>query len=462
MCSLNDCIYDGNKDEINNAKDLSTNTTLCRKCKHKDIDVLLTQSGYCKTCFLTVTSHKFRASLGKSKIIHRGDSILVDHSGELNSTVLLHLIKSGMSESTHKKLIFKTIVLYIDDGSTMGRTIDERKILKHKIAKEIKIFGFNGYIVSLSQILSQEDTLDIKSIDQEIYHTQHKDHLHVILDNLSDNTSRTDLLNQLRRRLLISAARKLGCNKVFVADSAMDIATKVLGDICLGRGAQLSTLANFCDARCVDIKILKPLRNFTQPELIYYLEHYEIKSVQLRESNVTGPTTSIQALARNFTVGLESQFSGTVSTIFCTAEKINPRINAQQNAEDNCVLCDARLDATPSSDEISAVRAIEVSSLISSNIETKTFNNKENEELNCTSLCSDDEIYCDDNTECDCKNSKKRKITTEDIWRYLCYSCKLIFKNSEILNTLPVPLLFAVKQRLALKSMREEIDGFLL
>ncbi|KMQ91085.1 fatty-acid amide hydrolase 2, partial [Lasius niger] len=303
---------------------------------------------------------KFRASLGKSKIIHHGDSILVDHLGELNSTVLLHLIKSGMSESAHKKLIFKTIVLYIDDGATMGRTIDERNILQRKIAKEIKDFGFNGYVVSLNQVLSEEDALDIKSIDQDVYH-EHEDRLRAILDNLPDNTSRTDLLNQLRRRLLVSAARKLSCNKVFVADSAMDIATKALGDICLGRGAQLSTLANFCDARCADIKILKPLRNFTQQELIYYSEHYEIKSVKLREFNVTTPATSIQALAHNFTAGLESQFSGTVSTIFRTAEKISPRINAQQNAEDNCVLCDARLDATSSNDEVSAVRAIEVS-----------------------------------------------------------------------------------------------------
>lgn len=342
----------------------------------------------------------------------------------------------------------------------MGRTIDERNILQRKIAKEIKDFGFNGYVVSLNQVLSEEDALDIKPIDQDVYH-KHEDRLRAILDNLPDNTSRTDLLNQLRRRLLVSAARKLSCNKVFVADSAMDIATKALGDICLGRGAQLSTLANFCDARCADIKILKPLRNFTQQELIYYSEHYEIKSVKLREFNVTTPATSIQALAHNFTAGLESQFSGTVSTIFRTAEKISPRINAQQNAEDNCVLCDARLDATSSNDEVSAVRAIEVSRLVSSNIETRTPSNKENGESNSTILCSDDKIYCNDNTECDCKNSK-RKITPEDVWRYLCYSCRLIFRNSEILNTLPVPLLFTVQQRLALKNMREEINDFLL
>lgn len=340
----------------------------------------------------------------------------------------------------------------------MGRTIDERNILQHKIAKEIKDSGFNGYVVSLNQVLSKENTIDIKPIDQETCH-EHEDHLCTILNNLPDNTSRIDLLNQLRRRLLISAARKLGCNKVFVTDSTMEIATKVLGDICLGRGAQLSTLANFCDTRA-DIKILKPLRSFTQQELVYYSEHYKIKSIKLKESNVTTPVTSIQALARNFTADLESQFFGTISTIFRTAEKISPRISLQQNAEDNCVLCDARLNATSSIEEVSAMRAIKVSKLMSSNIEIRTSNNKENGESNCTNLCLDDKIYCNNNIKCGCKN--KEKITAEDVWRYLCYSCRLIFRNSENLSTLPISLLFTVQQRLALKNMREEINDFLL
>nr|XP_012218136.1 PREDICTED: cytoplasmic tRNA 2-thiolation protein 2 isoform X2 [Linepithema humile] len=322
MCSLNDCRYNDDNETPNNAKDAVMNATQCRKCRFEDVDVLLVgQSGYCKTCFLTVTNHKFRAALGKSKIIRHGDLILIDHSGELNATVLLHLIRAGMSESAHKKLIFKIIVLYIDDSVVMGRTNEERNTLQHKIAEEIKDYGFNGYVVSLSQVLSKEDILSIIPIDQQQINNENDDQLYTILANLSDETSRTDLLSQLRRRLLLSAARKLNCNKVFIADSAMDIATKVLGDICLGRGAQLSVLANFCDTRCTDVKILKPLRDFTQQELLYYSKYHRIESVKLRELIVTIPTTSIQTLACNFTIELDSQFSGTVSTIFRTAEK---------------------------------------------------------------------------------------------------------------------------------------------
>ncbi|KYM96481.1 Cytoplasmic tRNA 2-thiolation protein 2 A [Cyphomyrmex costatus] len=433
---------------------------LCRKCKHENANILLVgQSGYCKACFLNVTNHKFRAALGKSKIIRRGDKILINHSGELNSTVLLHLIKAGMSESAHKRLIFEIVILYVDDN--MQKT-NERDMLRHKIAEETKASGFNSYAVSMSQVLNEEDTLDIKPMDQEINY-ENDNRLHAILANLSDNTSRTDFLNQLRRRLLLSAARKLNCNKIFVADSAADIATKVLGDVCLGRGAQLSMQANFCDTRCVDIKILKPMRDFTQPELVYYSKYHKISPVKSTQASITA--TSIQALACNFAMELESQFSGTISTVFRTADKISPRSNVQQSIEDNCVLCDARLDFVPSGNEVTAMRAIEVSKLVSSKCSnTISSNNEENgvSHTNYLFMHSDNNGCCNDNVDCNCENNRKRQVTTEDIWRHLCYSCRRIFQNSDILHNLPLPLLFTVQQRTALKKMREKINDFLL
>ncbi|KAG5315574.1 CTU2 protein, partial [Pseudoatta argentina] len=457
MCSLNDCIFDDNNDDIPK-KDLSLDTTLCRKCRCENADILLLgQSGYCNTCFLNVTNHKFRAALGKSKIIRHGDKILIDHSGELNSTVLLHLIKAGMSESAHKRLIFEAVILYVDDN--MQKT-NERDILQHKIAEETKASGFNSYAVSMSQVLSEEDALDIKPIDQEINY-ENDNRLHAILANLSDDTSRADFLNQLRRRLLLSAARKLNCNKIFVADSVADIAMNVLGDVCLGRGAQLSTQANFCDARCIDIKILKPMRDFTQQELVYYSEYHKINPVKSIEDSV--PATSIQALTRNFTMELESQFSGTISTVYRTADKISPRSNVQQSLENNCALCDARLDFVPSGNEVTAMRAIEVSKLMSSKcIDTISSNNEENGKSNFLFTHSDNNGCCNDNANCNCKNNRERQVTTEDVWRHLCYSCRQIFRNSDVLHNLPLPLLLAVQQRAALKKMREKINDFLL
>ncbi|XP_011170189.2 cytoplasmic tRNA 2-thiolation protein 2 [Solenopsis invicta] len=463
MCSINSCTLDDSDDEIckNKEKDsLARDTALCRKDKCQNASALLVgRNSYCMTCFLNDTNHKFRAALGKSKIIRHGDLILVDHTGELNSTVLLHLIKAGMSESTHKKLIFKTVVLYIDGCTVEEKTSEERETLRQKIAEETKASGFDGYAISMSEVLNEDDTLDIKPMEQEI-NNKNYNRLRAILTSLSNETSKTDFLNQLRRRLLLLAARKLNCNKIFVADTALDIATRVLGDVCLGRGAKLSTQANFCDARCADIKILKPMREFTQQELIYYSDYHKINFI---ESVVPSKSTSIQTLARNFTMKQESQFSNTVSTIFRTADKISPRGDVQQNAEDNCALCDTRLDFVPSGSEVTAMRAIEVSKLVSSkSVNASSLNNEQNGELNYLALCSDNSEHCNDNAECSCKNNRKGQVTREDILRHLCYSCRLIFQNSDILDTLPSSLLSAVQQRIALENMRNKISDFLL
>lgn len=341
----------------------------------------------------------------------------------------------------------------------MEKTNEKRDMLRHKITEETKASGFDGYTISMSQVLNEEATLDIKPIDEEINY-ENDDRLRAILADLSDDTSRMDLVNQLRRRLLLSAARKLNCNKIFVADSAMDIATKVLGDVCLGRGTQLSIQANFCDARCADVKILKPMRDFTQQELIYYSEYHQINSVKSVELSTP---TSLQTLARNFTTGLESQFSGTISTVFRTADKIRSKDSAQQRGiENNCALCDARLDFVPFDNGVTAMRAIEVSKLVSSRCVNASFlSNEENGDSNCL-IPHMDNKECRNDSDCSCKSNMKSQVTAEDVWRYLCYSCKRIFRNSEILHTLPSPLLLAVQQRIALDSMRQKISDFLL
>lgn len=91
---------------------------LCKKCGCQEVEISLkNKNKYCKMCFLTVSTHKFRATLGKSKLMQPTDSVLVAHSGKANSTVLLHLLKGNVHESVSKMLHFPFKVLYIDGKS---------------------------------------------------------------------------------------------------------------------------------------------------------------------------------------------------------------------------------------------------------------------------------------------------------------------------------------------------------
>ena len=67
-----------------------------------------------RDCFLSYFVHKFRSTIGKSKQIRPGDRVLIAISGGLSSSALLHLIRDGLDESSHKKLRFEPTFIYID------------------------------------------------------------------------------------------------------------------------------------------------------------------------------------------------------------------------------------------------------------------------------------------------------------------------------------------------------------
>jgi len=75
-----------------------------------------------------MVTHKFRATLGKSKLVNRGERVLVCVSGSQSSVSLLHMIWTGLQQSTYKRLTFDPVVLYID-----GKNMTNVKPIKFKL-----------------------------------------------------------------------------------------------------------------------------------------------------------------------------------------------------------------------------------------------------------------------------------------------------------------------------------------
>lgn len=73
--------------------------------------------GLFRDCFLSSVTHKFRACLGKSRVMRPGDRVLVGFSGGDRSAALLHLIQSGLADTSHKRLMIEPLVLFIDGRS---------------------------------------------------------------------------------------------------------------------------------------------------------------------------------------------------------------------------------------------------------------------------------------------------------------------------------------------------------
>ncbi|XP_046628098.1 cytoplasmic tRNA 2-thiolation protein 2 isoform X1 [Neodiprion virginianus] len=466
MCSVNDAEIETDDELMQPDEVPQTEGAICKKCNENNAEVVLrVKDTYCSTCFLAASTHKFRATIGKSKLVRPTDSILIGHSGKAGSTVLLHLIKAGMSEAVHKRLMYKTTVLYVDDGAVLGQTVDQRKSTISAIREQVHGLGFTGYAVSLNESLHSSEP-KIYPLDEEAEDLKGDSDVVDLFNAVSSYTSKEELLHKLRQKLLISVARSLGCCKVFTADGATDLAITILSNIALGRGAQLPLDVGFVDSRELDIRILRPMRDFTRKELIYYLNFHKLETIQTPGlTTKKEPYTSIQKLTEKFVTELNTEFSGTVSAIFRTGEKLSIGNLEASNLIETCALCRAQLDTVFT--DTSSLQATEFSKLISAegpkgNIGKAAFELKK---FPCVIDAAENVLLRDskncDNCSCS-KGKEKFEMSAKNFEKYLCYGCRLIFKDLDKQHSIPDFLQNSVRQRISLDDMREEIADFLL
>ncbi|XP_015584915.1 cytoplasmic tRNA 2-thiolation protein 2-A isoform X2 [Cephus cinctus] len=447
MCSVNDDGYEDGEQFMPKTEIAVTEAAICKKCANNKGNVILRgKDVYCKVCFLASSTHKFRATLGKSKIVRPTDSILIAHSGKAGSTALLHLIKAGMHESVHKRLIFKTTVLHIDEGAVNGETLEERKSRINAICEQTQNLEFQGYITSLDQSISESEP-NIHTMESLEICSHGDKMLTDLLNTLSNYTTKQELLHKLRQRLFVLVAKKLGCNKVFVGDNATDLAIRILSNISVGRGAHLPFDVGFIDNRCPDIMILRPMRDFTRKELVYYLNFNNLQIIHSPElTTKKDQYVSIQKLTEKFVTDLDLNFCGTVSTVLRTGDKLYTEVG--NNSDNPCILCNMPLDTTVFDTEISAIQATMFSRFVSLQGPQRKYNtndvskikiNEQNEENrrkndNC---CSCNDTGC-------CSSNKSVKLSYKDVEKYLCYGCRLIFQDANSLNMLP-PFMMALQ-----------------
>lgn len=92
----------------------------CVKCKlETPIVVLHNKYPYCKECFLQNTVHKFKAVLGKNRVVHPNENVLIYHKLGHATTALLHMLRSGLNLDTPKRIKFNPIVICIERMFTL-------------------------------------------------------------------------------------------------------------------------------------------------------------------------------------------------------------------------------------------------------------------------------------------------------------------------------------------------------
>ncbi|KAM6253152.1 cytoplasmic tRNA 2-thiolation protein 2 [Porphyrio hochstetteri] len=87
----------------------------CVKCQQGSAALLLRPGdAFCRGCFRELFVHKFRAVLGKSRLIFPGEKVLLALSGGPVSSAMLRQVQEGLSRETAKRLRFVPGLLYVD------------------------------------------------------------------------------------------------------------------------------------------------------------------------------------------------------------------------------------------------------------------------------------------------------------------------------------------------------------
>ena len=188
---------------------------------------------------------------------------------------------------------------------------------------------------------------------------------------------------------------------------------------------------------------------------------------------------SIQALTRNFLLGLQADFPATVPTIFRTGDKLYlPREDEGHDAHDEaggCLLCAGVLDANDD-DAACALGATKFSEQLSQKgphsfqpddllteklakglnlieAENECVNGEKNGD-GCSGegLCSEGGGGCS-------SSSKAEEITADDVNKLLCYACRITRMQ---MSTIPAFLIQEAGRRKRAARMKEEIQDFLL
>uniref|UniRef100_A0A2K6QXJ2 Cytoplasmic tRNA 2-thiolation protein 2 n=1 Tax=Rhinopithecus roxellana TaxID=61622 RepID=A0A2K6QXJ2_RHIRO len=87
----------------------------CVKCKEAQ-PVVMIRAGdaFCRDCFKAFYVHKFRAMLGKNRLIFPGEKVLLAWSGGPSSSSMVWQVLEGLSQDSAKRLRFVPGVIFVD------------------------------------------------------------------------------------------------------------------------------------------------------------------------------------------------------------------------------------------------------------------------------------------------------------------------------------------------------------
>ncbi|XP_059941400.1 cytoplasmic tRNA 2-thiolation protein 2 isoform X1 [Mesoplodon densirostris] len=360
----------------------------CVKCK-EGLPVVVIRAGdaFCRDCFKAFYVHKFRAVLGKNRLIFPGEKVLLAWSGGPSSSSMLWQVLEGLSRDSAKRLRFVPGVVYADEGAACGQSPEDRAKTLAEAKLVLQTVGFPWHVVALEEVFSLPPSVlrcsarepvgtegAYKAAVDSFLQQQHAvgegqqsqpcpqhpqswagpptagqtEALSRLFNSVKTLTAKEELLQTLRTHLILHVARTHGYSKVMMGDSCTRLAIKLMTSLALGRGAFLAWDTGFSDERHGDVVVVRPMREHTLKEVAFYNRLFAVPSIFTPAVDTKAPEkASIHRLMEAFILRLQAQFPSTVSTVYRTSEKLvkAPRDGCAPGAPGpRCLLCLCALD----------------------------------------------------------------------------------------------------------------------
>ncbi|CAF0936675.1 unnamed protein product [Brachionus calyciflorus] len=340
----------------------------CLKCDKNSVVVTRINDAMCKECFVEYFTHKFRATIGKSKLFDKDEVVMFPYSSSDSSVAMLHLLFKGVGEEAKKKFTFKTICVYIEDNYVFesNSSTHERITFMENVKKSVEYSGFKFYYSLIENCLEPSKNIVSDEIAKLNLNNENKEKFLNLINSCKNQTSKEELLKRLKTQLINRIAIELKIKKIIFPVSCTNLTIDMLTNVALGKGAHLSIETSLEEKLSNGLVYVRPLRELTSKEIAFYNRYNNIDSnIMAKSSSLKNlPNSTIYRLTEKFINSLQNEYPTTVPTIFRTSDKLTP--TDELCPEDSCMLCELPVDTIKKiSANSSAINDLEYSLSIS-------------------------------------------------------------------------------------------------
>ena len=292
-----------------------------------------------------------------NKVRHAYDDapkkLLLPLSLGVSSTVLLHVLDQHLEAQSKRngRTSYGLHILFIDQSALCPQT--EYLHAVERLRHRFPLHTFS--VAALDEVLGYDDEhlgeiFKSHGVLYECSTLSQQDKLEKLLSALPSATSRFDIVNILRRKLIVAYAESHGCSSVVFGDSTTRLAERTLSETAKGRGASLPWLT--ADSTSPKgLKINYPMRDLLKGELTLYtkvteppLDPLVADADRFHGIPTSSKDTTIDGLMSQYFQSVEQNYPSIVANVVRTSGRLAaPTILADTIL---CGLCGLPVEST--------------------------------------------------------------------------------------------------------------------